>query len=46
MDSLLTSLADELRIYDITEPSAVHGSQSDDNLQTTCDHILSFQTAD
>jgi hypothetical protein len=32
MDSLLTNLADELLIQDITEPSAVLGSLSDDQL--------------
>jgi len=40
MDSLLTNLADELLIHDITEPSAVLGSLSDDDLQITYDHIL------
>jgi ABC-type transport system involved in cytochrome c biogenesis permease component len=40
MDSLLTRLADELLIHDITEPSAVLGSLSADDLQTTYHHIL------
>jgi hypothetical protein len=40
MNSLLTRLADELLIHDITEPSAVLDSLSDDDLQTTYDHIL------
>jgi hypothetical protein len=40
MDSLLTNLADELLIQDITEPSAVLGSLSDDQLQATYDHVL------
>lgn len=40
MDHLLTRLADELLIHDITEPSAVLGSLNDGELQTTYDHIL------
>jgi hypothetical protein len=33
MKSLLTNLADELLVQDITEPSAVLGSLSDDELR-------------
>ena len=40
MDSFLTNLADELLVQDITEPSAVLGSLSDDDLQAAYDHIL------
>ncbi|WP_031495447.1 hypothetical protein [Bryobacter aggregatus] len=40
MDSLLTNLADELLVQDITEPSAVLGSLSDLDLQAAYDHIL------
>jgi hypothetical protein len=40
MDSLLSKLADELLVQDITEPSAVLGSLSDDELQATYDHVL------
>ncbi|WP_031495443.1 hypothetical protein [Bryobacter aggregatus] len=40
MDSLLTSLADELLVQDITEPSAVLGSLSDHDLQAAYDHVL------
>jgi hypothetical protein len=40
MDSLLTKLADELLIRDITEPSAVLGSLSDDELQVFYDDVL------
>ena len=40
MDSLLTRLADELLIHDITEPSAVLGSFSDDELQVLYDAML------
>lgn len=40
MDSLLTNLADELLVQDITEPSAVLGSLSDHDLQAAYDHIL------
>ncbi|MBZ2187140.1 MAG: hypothetical protein K7J46_20745 [Bryobacter sp.] len=39
-DSLLTNLADELLVQDITEPSAVLGSLSGDDLQAAHDHIL------
>ena len=40
MESLLTQLADELLVKDITEPSVVLGSLSDDELQAAYDHIL------
>ena len=40
MDSLLTQLADELLVQDITEPSAVLGSLSDDQLQVFYDNVL------
>jgi hypothetical protein len=40
MDSLLTKLADELLIQDITEPSAVLGSFSGDELQVLYDAML------
>jgi hypothetical protein len=40
MDSLLTQLADELLVIDITEPSAVLGSLCDDDLQAAYDHVL------
>jgi hypothetical protein len=40
MDSLLTNLADELLVQDITKPSAVLGSLCDDELQAAYDHIL------
>lgn len=40
MDSLLTNLADELLVQDITEPSAVLGSLSDHDLQAAYDHVL------
>ena len=40
MESLLTKLADELLVQDITEPSAVLGSLSDDELQAVYDHVL------
>ena len=40
MESLLTQLADELLIQDITEPSAILGSLSDDELQAAYDHVL------
>ena len=36
----LTRVADELLIHDFTEPSAVLGSLSDDELQASYDHIL------
>jgi hypothetical protein len=40
MDSLLTNLADELLIQDITEPSAVLAVLSDDDLQAAYDFVL------
>ena len=40
MNSLLTNLADELLVQDITEPSAVLGSLNDDELQAAYDHVL------
>ena len=40
MDSLLTNLADELLVQDITEPSAVLGSLSNDDLQAAYDFVL------
>ncbi|MFN7543639.1 MAG: hypothetical protein ACK5TN_12705 [Acidobacteriota bacterium] len=40
MDSLLTQLADELLVQDITEPSAVLGSLSDHELQAAYDFVL------
>jgi hypothetical protein len=40
METLLTNLADELLVQDITEPSAVLGSLSDDQLQAAYDHVL------
>ena len=40
MDSLLTHLADELLVQDITEPSGVLGSLSDDDLQAAYDFVL------
>jgi hypothetical protein len=40
MDSLLTQLADELLVQDITEPNAVLGSLSDDQLQIFYDDVL------
>ncbi len=40
MHSLLTQLADELLVQDITEPSAVLGSLSDDELQAAYDFVL------
>ena len=40
MDSLLTQLADELLVQDITEPSAVLGSLSGDDLQIFYDDVL------
>ena len=40
MDSLLTNLADELLVQDITEPSAVLGSLSDHELQAAYDFVL------
>jgi hypothetical protein len=40
MNSLLTNLADELLVQDITEPSAVLGLLPDDDLQVFYDHVL------
>jgi hypothetical protein len=40
MESLLTKLADELLVQDITEPSAVLGSLSHDDLQVFYDAVL------
>ena len=40
MDSLLTQLADELLVQDITEQSAVLGSLSDDEFQAAHDFVL------
>lgn len=40
MTTLLSKLADELLVQDITEPSAVLGSLSDHDLQAAYDHIL------
>ena len=40
MESLLNHLADELLVQDITEPSAVLGSLSDDQLQIFYDDML------
>jgi hypothetical protein len=40
LDSLLTNLADELLMKDITEPSAVLGSLSGHELQAAYDHVL------
>ncbi len=40
MDSLLTTLADELLVQDITEPSAVLGSFSDDEIRVLYDAVL------
>jgi len=40
MNSLLTNLADELLVQDITEPSAVLGSLSGDELQVFYDNVL------
>ena len=40
MDSLLSNLADELLLQDITEPSAVIGALSGDDLQAAYDHVL------
>ena len=40
MESLLTQLADELLVKDITEPSAVLASLSDDELQAAYNHVL------
>ena len=40
MDSLLTNLADELLVQDITEPSADLGSLCDDELEAAYDFVL------
>jgi hypothetical protein len=40
MDSLLTQLADELLVQDITDRSAVLADLSDDELQAAYDHVL------
>ena len=40
MNSLLSKLADELLVQDITEPSAVLGPLSDDELEAAYDHVL------
>ena len=40
VESLLTQLADELLVKDITEPSVVLGTLSDDELQAACDDVL------
>jgi len=40
MESLLTNLADELLVQDITEPSAVLGPLSDDDLEAAYDFVL------
>jgi len=40
MESLLTKLADELLVQDITEPSAVLAVLSDDALQTAYDQVV------
>ena len=40
MDSLLTKLADELLVQDITEPSAVLDSLPNDDLQVFYDDVL------
>jgi hypothetical protein len=40
MNFLLTNLADELLVQDITEPSAVLGSLSDHDLQAAYDFVL------
>ncbi len=40
MNSLLSKLANELLVQDITEPSAVLGSLSGHDLQAAYDHIL------
>lgn len=39
-DQVVRSLADELLVQDITEPSAVLGSLSGDELEVAYDHIL------
>jgi hypothetical protein len=40
VESLLTNLADELLVQDITEPSAVLGPLSDDELEAAYDFVL------
>jgi hypothetical protein len=40
VESLLTKLADELLVQDITEPSAVLGPLSDDELEAAYDFVL------
>ena len=40
MESLLTNLADELLVQDITEPSAVLGPLSDEELEAAYDFVL------
>src|SRR5271165_5070766 len=40
METLLTNLADELLVQDITEPSAVLGSLPNDDLQVFYDDVL------
>jgi hypothetical protein len=40
MDSFLTNLADELLVQDITEPSAVLGSLSGNELQAAYNFVL------
>ena len=40
MESLLTNLADELLVQDITEPSAVLAALSGDELQVAYDFVL------
>ena len=40
MNSLLTNLADELLVQDITEPSIVLGSLSHDEFEAAYDHVL------
>jgi len=40
MNSLLSNLADELLVQDITEPSAVLAALSDDELQLFYDNVL------
>ena len=40
MESLLTQLADELLVTDITEPSVVLAALSDHELQAAYEHIL------
>jgi hypothetical protein len=40
MESLLTNLADELLVQDITQPSAALGSLCDDELEAAYDFLL------